>query len=264
MQALRTNISTRYNIAVLGMVCVTLLATAPVQATTTYGDFMGANYKFINVNETAVTTGDTEPLFGEPTISGDALVFTPKTFSSSAPDETPQPPNSDLTVGLLNFIVEAAPGKRITDLQFVESGGWIISATGILSENNYAGEAHATIAGTVFVNEIDNAPVFLPPISFGSSTPALKGPGGGAWALNEAIDLNAILASAGISPNVGVTKVTISVDDQLSTAASLGASAFIDKKLFGVNVVPEPSTGSMGLLGLIFGLSIMRRRNNKS
>jgi len=255
MQALRTNMSTRFHSAILGLVCVTLLATAPAQATTTYGDFMGDNFTYIDVKETAVSNGDTEPLFGPPTVIGDQLRFLPTVFKSESPVGTDQ---SDITDGRLDFMIEAKPGKRITDVQFFEGGAWAIVGGGA------GNSAFASLAGFLFIDEIDNAAAFLPPIPFGGQTPIFMGPGGNTWVLGDDIDLNAILANNGITPSLGVTKVTVALNDTLATSANLGSTSFIDKKFFGVNVVPEPSTGAMGMLGLVMGLSMMRRRNNQS
>jgi hypothetical protein len=75
------------------------------------------------------------------------------------------------------------------------------------------------------------------------------------WAGQLDANIPAFLQSQGYPASTPVTQIYLSLDEDLSTWTTFGASALIDKKLFGIAVetdpVPEPGTITLLLAGAV-------------
>jgi hypothetical protein len=244
--------------------CVALAAWIPSSLANpiNYGDFMGTSVTWVDVTEASAT--DNLPLFDMPTPAGDSLNFDPIGFSASA---TGLAPPIDLTDGQLLFMVVAKPGKAIANIKFAESG--VTTVTGVGTDLTYT---DVSAEGMLEINEVDGNPIDVidVPISLIFSHRA-----DGQWQLvtdGEAltlpwtgmqfIDLNAILDANNIPYDLGVTKLSVDLDNALIARSEQGSLAFIDKKdYFIVTVnVPEPATLMLLGLALIASLASFRSR----
>ena len=232
-----------------------------------YGDFMGNTVMYLNVREEATTVGDEEPLFGEPTISGDSLDFDPIGFDASATNGS-----SDITDSNLSFTVMAKPLHVIKNLTLSEAGDTTL--IGLAPAN-----AYSSVTAAVFVDilEVDGAGVALPGSNFSMLfTPSdgdydLITDGGGGpryhtiWTGSLLVDvmgiLDAAVANGDIPPyNVGATKISINMDNTLTALSEVGTFAVIAKKdAGGISItvnIPEPTSLALaGLCLLAFGLA---------
>ena len=100
-------------ILALGLLGVCPMASATAAAIN-YGDFLGTTVTFYQVTEDSGT--DPTPLFGAPTLSGDALSFNPPSFNASSQLQTPP---LDFTDGTLTTTIMANQGQSIEELRFM-------------------------------------------------------------------------------------------------------------------------------------------------
>lgn len=244
-------------------VAYAFIALLTLQATSfavpiNHGNFDGDTVMYIDVTEDT-NTGDAQPLFGEPTISGDALDFNPIGFSASATGAN----GVDQTDGQLFFMLQAKPGNGIQTLLLTEAGD--VSLTGFGTDATFAA---VTTNITLDILETDAGPAninhqttmnFIP--SDGDFGQATDGGGGplfsSNWSGGVLIELGAILASNGRAGETA-TKVNVNLDNVLSALSEDGTVATIAKKdadisglTIEVNMIPEPTTALLAVAGLL-------------
>lgn len=242
------------------------------QAAMVYDDVMADTVWLTNINESS-PTGDVSPLFGQPVASGDEFDFAPTGALSAQSNDGN---GTDSTDGKLSFMVVAKPGYAIDIFEVFESG----QATLLSAFAN--GDAFASVAGFVDIdiNEIDGEPVSIELDSMNMSFTPNNGQylhsavANGlqetiGWEGGVVVDLAAEIA--GLNASLGVTKITVTLDNILNaTTQGGGTSAGIDKKDFdiiittdgdpGTNNIPEPSTSLLLMVSTI-AMTIKSRRN---
>jgi hypothetical protein len=237
-------------------VCAALVLPSLVSAASlNYGDKVGADIIYRQVSEDSVT--DPVPLYGNPAISGNALLFTPVNFGAFASNGS-----LDITDSTLSTSIEAKPNKRIKQIAFAEAGDYTLVGGGTAATS-------AIVRAPYFVRvvEVDGAPIT--PLLYTSSLTFTPSNGdyflptdagaGVTFVGSTLIDIDAILAGAGIQGEA--TKVLFSMNNQLIATSEQGTISFIKKKTAdGVTittVVPEPaSLTAVGALTLL----VRRRR----
>jgi hypothetical protein len=237
------------------LAAVAAVPSAAWTASLNYGDKIAADLIYRQVTEDSIT--DPVPLFGNPIVSGNALVFSPQNFGATTTGG-----GIDITDATLSTTLEANPGKSISNIILNEAGDYSLTGTGTIFTT-------ATVTATYFlrITEVNNAPLPAPLASNGTlnlipsgGTFDLINDGGAGviWTGSANIDVNAILAAASMQ---GVaTKAILTFDNQLIAASETGSVSFIKKKTTDgvvIIVIPEPAT-----LGLIGGAAItmLRRR----
>lgn len=225
-------------------------------ASVNYGDKVGTGIIYRNVSEDSVT--DPVPLYGNPAISGNALVFTPVNFGAFATNGS-----VDLTDSTLTTMIEAKPGLAIQQISFAEAGDYTLVGTGTALTS-------AIVRAPYFVRVVEVDGVGIAPIQFNSSLSFTPSNGdyylptdaatGVTWTASTLIDVDAILANAGRTGKA--TKVFFSMDNQLIATSEQGTISYIKKKTAdGVTittVVPEPV--SLSALAGVSVLVLRRRR----
>ena len=246
-------------------VCVAALAATCPATTISYGDFTGAQVVFTNVLEQSST--DPVPLFGAPIATANSLAFSPITFSSSSSND-----DADITDSQLSLMMEAVEGRTITALEIDEAGDFTLSGSTT---------ATATVGAAVFWTILELDGVALPgPLPAGSTNVVFDqgaGPNGGMfelpgdvgaaqiWTGSLNVDLQSFLAAEGLTGNI--TKLSLTLDNTLSTSSTLGSSAFVKKKeaqQVGITVlteeIPEPAGAVLALLVFVSaGVFVARR-----
>jgi len=234
-------------------VCNAPAFAAPIN----YGTYVADNFTFVSVTEDSNT--DALPLFGAPTTSGDALVFSPTNFASSTTG-----PGSDITDGSVFTTIVANPGKVVSAVAMNEFGDYTLIGGG-----GYSTGASVGCAVNLQVQDVNGVPIT--PVTFQFNL--AFSPSGGTYSLAEdgmgvakqwngtlLADLDAALAARGISGHA--TRVYMTIDNVLATYAAAGDTATIKKKsLYGVGItpiVPEPSVLCLIALGALS--MILRRR----
>lgn len=205
-----------------------------------YGDYFGSNIDFIQVTEDSSTETPGTPVFGAPTLSGNALLWFPTTYSSFS-----QNGSADSTNGVLTVSLRSRPGEFIKSVTISEIGDYSLSGVGTAStfasvsssmfafapQNgiNYGGALTVTPKAT-FIRPIDSA---------------------GPWTAKRVIDVTGL----------GITQLDLTFSSTLSTGSESGTTAFIQKKQIGGPTlrIEVPAPGSLALVGL-GGLAALRRR----
>jgi hypothetical protein len=240
-----------------------------------HGSYTGTSVNYIDVTEDT-TTGDTQPLFGTPVFSGNSVDFNPSGFDALASGAG----GSDDTGGRLTFMLEAHSGDAITSVRFSEAGDTTLTGAG-----TDATSSEVTASGTITINDVDGAMLVMPivrPISL-AFTPSggsygLASDGGGLpiyhtqWSGSLSVNVAQILASEGLTPTLGATKVSVDLVNLLSARSQAGTTAIINKQDFGglsitVNQpggggdpeIPEPSAAILLGMGLAGGFAANRR-----
>jgi hypothetical protein len=244
---------------------LSLSVTAIPAASINYGDFNvpAAGIMFQDVTESSGT--DPVPQYGPPDPFVVGLDFDPKTFTSAASNGS-----ADISDGQLNFTIMGlvSPGGYvgISAISLFEAGDYSIAGAGTPGTSVTAG---AILRATITqVNGIAVAPINLVPINaaFGDSLPGpvVVAP----WSLGLFLDVGAQLVSLGYGANDVATKIEVAVNNALITTSEPGTVAFIAKKDFRIDLVPdpvgdpfipEPSTMVLAAI-VICGLPLLPRR----
>lgn len=229
-------------------------------------------YGGVSESNTEGTGGDdgmTASLFGAPTaVTGNAIDFSPTNFEAQSEDG-----GFDITDGQLNFMVVAAQGKVINNLQFTEAGDTTLGGSPSTDAT------FSSVTTDIFIDVIAIDGVNVPTIINIQDSMTFT-PSGGFFELNTdsgggffyqtvwngfvLIDIEQALIDQGIDFVNGATKINVAIDNTLSANSILGTSSFIKKKDFdGITVtsnVPEPSTTLLAMLGCLASLTSARRR----
>jgi len=211
-----------------------------------YGDFAGNNVIYRDVTETANTPGDTEPLFGPPTIASNSLGFLSASFAANASAQ-----NTDITDGQLNFTVEAIRGHVINNIAASESGAYTLQGTNgkPLTQIGYA-----LSLASVTVLEVDGAPLATPVPLNPISTSGLDKLDQGSdtdtpWSLAVWYDVDTALAQVGLGYTFGATKLELVIDNLLSAISGGDSLASIEKDSLVIDVnVPAPSVPTLTIV----------------
>ncbi len=250
-----------------------LFTAARCDAALMHPNVMGTDVTMTMIVEDS-PTGDSLPLFGPPTASGNNFDFNPTGAFSAQSTNGGLP---DATDGKLSFMIVAKQGFTIDVFQILENGIATLLApfTGT--------DAFASVSGIVDVdiNELNGVATS---IDLASKLMSF-GPNGGqylhsvvatdpqftaSWSGGATIDIDAELASLGYSPSQKATKITVTLDNiLLASTQGAGTIALIDKKDIdiiittgGSPVIPEPGSAALVLLGIttVAGLRLRGRR----
>ena len=262
-------------LAIFALTAELLLAlsgSSALAAPINYGDFMGNTVIYQMVTEDS-NSGDTPPLFGAPTVSGNSIDFDPVGFGASTTGG-----GIDMTDGNLSFMVKAKPGNSLQNIQIAEFGDTTLSGFG--TDTTFSS---VTMNGILNISEVDFVGInsIAIPISITNFSPSggmygLGTDGGGGplfnaiWSGSTLIDLTtgnptvaAAFAARGVVPTLGVTKISVNFDNTLTAISQVGTSALIAKKdtngIIVTTNVPEPASMAMVAVGLLFGMSCKRR-----
>lgn len=255
---------TRFTFAIAALIALASFQfsqAAPIN----YGDFMGTTVTYVGVSEDS-NSGDTPPLFGPPTVSGDSLDFNPVGFSASASGAG----GNDITDGNLQFMIVAKPGYAINSVNLNEAGDTSLAGFG-----TDATWTSVTGTGVLNINEVDGVGIsaISVPISmtfapsggtYGLASDFGGGPGGTiAWSGGVLLNVNAALTANQIPFVAGATKISINIDNTLTALSQAGTFALIAKKDFGglsvtVNV-PEPASVALCTLAAAILVTVRRR-----
>jgi len=232
-------------------------ATVAVVATHTHAAVMLGDFASPTVSYSSVTESSSGA-YGTPMLLGDKLIFAPTNMVANASNG-----EIDITDGVLAMMVESENDIGIETLEFEESGFYTLLDTG--------GEATRVLAGlavAINVLEIDGTPVALDPsvtnlstLIFSADLDDLGETFLDSWNGLVSFDL-ATAAQQQLGINGEITKINITIDNQLIAASEANSAAFIDKKVFefGVTLIPEPASAVLAGLGL--AVIAVRRRSS--
>lgn len=269
---LNTNRSSiRLGLIAAALVSLTFAATAArdaAAASINYGDFSGTTVMYLDVTESSIT--DPVPLYGDPQLVGNSLIFRPTDFGSTSTGAS-----SDMTDGQLSTTIMSTPNDVIHTIHIEESGDFLLAG----SSNAFA-MAMIMAPVNVRVTHIDGQEIMGPmpqaqiPLTLlhnGSPTDGIftlddEGAGPGLWSGSLTIDIDALIQQAGLSGHA--TKVLFSMDNKLATASEAGTVADIHKKdlalMLTTNPIPEPSTLVLcGIGAVVLGGAGWRRRRSQ-
>ena len=198
---------------------------------------------------------DQNDLFGPPTLTGDTLTFTPQNFNARAEGFL----DVDQVDGLLSVLIEAKPGEVVDGFRLTETGAFRLSAAGGAGTADTSVDVSVIVKATVLATDDPSfiTPVFLNVDESIFSANFADGILGRSWRSSINFDIARLASEAGVVGNV--TKVRLTLDNQLEARSELGTIAFIDKKAIGgvTITVPEP-TSALFVLGA--GTLLLRRR----
>lgn len=212
--------------------CMAQLNAAPIN----HGDFNAVGADFLQVTENSLT--DPGPLYAAPVVSGNSLDFSPIAFGSVATDG-----GLDSTSSTLTTVIQSKAGKHIPGLLITSRGEYALSGSG--------GAATAVsdfLTVSLDILEVDGIAFHLNLASSSSVGFNLAASGrgpfaSGLWHAESGFeDLNQVLSAHHIPFTRGVTKLSLSVGNTLSSAAEKGDSSNIAKRDLDITIVPEPST----------------------
>lgn len=221
-----------------------------------YGDFGPAfphgSTTYLDVTESSGT--DAVPVFGPPTIVGNALDFDPKGLVSFATNA-----QSDITDGQLNCGFTMLPGTAMSMLLVTEAGDYTLFGSGTSTT-----QLASALSARIRILEVDGTPLALPiDVVISTSTtrdlisdgPVLLAP----WSLDLLIDFGSVLVANDTPFTLGVTQANVVIDNTLLTISEDTSVVFLAKKEFYIEgtVVPEPATLALLALG---GLVLVHRR----
>jgi len=232
-----------------GIVALALcLGSNPLTASITYPDLTGSTVTYENITESSAT--DPVPLYGQPSISGDTLVFSPEVeFAASAPKVIGNTAvNADVTDGRLKFTVRANQGLFINTITLSEFGDYVASGLS---------DTQVTASGAIFASFFNGTQQvsvafdgYDPDPDTGGDSPFFAN-SSGVWLAEAFLNLS----------EYELTEVDIIINNTLTAVApNSNGAAFIAKKGFNVEVTAIPEPASMALFGVGTLLIIARRR----
>ncbi|MEM9351531.1 MAG: hypothetical protein AAGA92_00815 [Planctomycetota bacterium] len=250
----RTRFCTACLAAALPAVCAALALNPAARASMSYPDVMGSTVVFSDIVESAAP-GDVVPLFGGPTLAGDALDFSPNaSFSAASLDGGA----SDQTDGQLALTIEAKPGFVIDTIEITEVGFSTLTVAfsgdaltkvesfAVLSVLEVAGGPVAVPADSLFLD-------FLPDNIFQHSVDSA----------GEISFTEQWTGAGDFDPDGEVTKVALTVSNNLFAATEgSGTQASASKDNLNIRVttreaedneIPEPT----GVLLMVIGAAIV-------
>lgn len=211
-----------YMLLMIGCVC-----TEPATKADTihYGDLESIGMLYTNISESSAN--DALPLFGAPTLDGDALVFANPSFLAGASDN-----DLDFVDGRLNATVTAKNGRLISSFVLSEFGSFQI-----LGDD---AEVFASAIGFVSVNGI---------LYHDNFQYANINAGSGKWSGSLVFDFPEPVSS-----------FSLVVDNQLFARAGAGFFASIEKDGIRLTTatIPEPTVTLLGIV--LLGTMAGRRR----
>ena len=255
-------------LVVITAVCGVLTATVSQAVPINHGDRVGTTVTYLQVTEDVASPGDSTPLFGSPTISGDSLDFDPISFTASATGAG----GVDTTAANVEFDIQAHTNNFIQTVYLTEAGNTTLAGFG-------TNATFTSVTGNIEIDieQVDGLPVpggslnFTTAMTFTPSggTYALGTDGGGgpvfntSWSGIALIDIDSILNANSIPFVGGATLVTVSLTNTLVALSENGTQSLITKQdADGITItvnVPEPTTLAMGIAA-IAGLAGLRRR----
>lgn len=241
-------------IAANALAVIGLSLSAHTAEAASYGNFNdGPNrVSFLNV-------ADINGLFGAPTVSANSLDFSPMGFEADCSVSPGCPPTPHTVSDTLTLQIQASNQDFIGEIILREAGDTTLASF-------LDAFAATTVSADVFVdvlelngNSINNLNLNTQMVfnSGGTYTTVGEGTGTHLWNGFLKLDIDALIASAGLTGNA--TLVQISLSNTLTAFADSGASARIEKKDIdglAITVVPEPGTVllmGLGLAGLAYG-----------
>lgn len=183
--------------------------------------------------------GSDHGLFGDPTLVNDTFVFFPQGWRAESLNGVPASESDRLQVQLT-----AHEGQSFTGIVIHEEGDYGILGTGAVSAN---GSAFAVDLEQFRVasDTMDTSPVFPVATVTGTSGP---------WTGDVFIDLS--------DAGTPWTDLNLIFDNNLLAISGVGSIAFIEKKVIGITLIPEPGAIVMLAAGGLF-LFTSRRRSVK-
>lgn len=254
----------RAALALLSMIALSPVAQAlPIN----YGDFNGTTVDYLQVEEDT-NSGDTLPLFGAPSVSGDSLDFDPVGFNANATGAA----GVDVTDGNLNFTIMSHAGYAIDMVSLSEAGDTTLAGFG--TDMTFTSVTGIGVLNILAVDGVGIAPIAVPinlVFSPSGGTYGLATDGGGGpifssgWSGSWLKNVEQVLIDNNVAYNLGATKVSINLDNTLTALSEAGTFALIAKKDFGgvsitVNI-PEPATWILiSVCGLVAAAGGRRRQ----
>lgn len=250
--------------AALGLGLVALLSPLSQAASINYGNFgpVAPGISFENVTETSVT--DSVPLYGSPVAYATGLDFNPMGFVAYGVGG-----GGDITDGQMNFTIAGqvvnGNATAISSVTLSEGGDYTLVGTGTAATQVQGGAIM-----NVTIKEIDGiavAPIILAPVNASVAFNLVANNGlAQPWSLGLTSNISAQLAALSIPFTVGATKVDVALNNTLTAISEPSTIAFIAKKDFRIDlvpdtgVIPEPSTLALAGLALCGIGAVSRRR----
>jgi len=250
----------------VGVVLLVLALGSPTAAWAAfYGTYNGTNVTYSDVE-------DVNGLFGAPTVAGNDLGFSPSTFEADCSLSPSCPPAPAAATDTLTLEISTDPGYSISafdiqfggDFNFESVVGALGAATAvanlfvdILEVDGQSINVISAVQAADF--EINGSGVIQQ--AGLTSTSAVEGYGTHTFTGSASVALGQILAANAVSGVV--TRAIVSLDVSITAFAGSGATSRIEIKdtgeqVFGVTIIPEPTTAALLGLGLI-GLASRRR-----
>ncbi len=245
-------------------ICALVLSSAvikitPAVASIDYGDFSGTNVNYLQVTESSTTNSNA--LYGQPTVTANAIEFGPNSFGASSSNGAA----TDTTQGDLTTTLSADPNIQVLGLQFEEEGDYTLEGTGTA-----ATAVSVTAPVTITILEVNGAPitpivsnanlVFTPSGSY--ALPGNEGAGVD-YTGSAMVNLSSLVMGAGY--NGQATEVSWDLDNTLTASSEPGTVALIAKKAVSGSVMVQPVLGvpepaSLSLVVVALPLLAARRR----
>jgi hypothetical protein len=282
-QQVKGKIKMRIHVVSLGSLALLLGVASSAWAVPTdyaYGNFNGANFDFVTVNETVQCENLIGPTcntggaaqFQTPIVVGDQLLFSPTSFDASAAGVTATIVQTHSTIS--TGIASTVPGAYVDQILITEGGDINLSAFPPGGGTGATGVI-ASLGGTVLITGALNVSYIGQIIDFGGAgtdfeavfTPGpvlnqlyvgLQPAGQFGWSGSVLIDI------ASLFP--GVTSVQLVYNNILQANAESGTSSSIQKKAISgpsITVIPEPGTAVL-LFGGLLVLAISNSRNRRA
>ncbi len=191
-------------------------------------------------------------LFGAPTVTGDALFFTPTTYKAQSFNGTGFASASQT----FNIAVNANSGYLVSALNLSEDGDYYNIGTG----------SSVAVGGKFYARDLESPMTPAASSKIQSSLPLTDMTSMADFETTDWTSHANIAIPAGWGGADGIVSgVNVTIENiLLANSTTLGAAAFIEKKFVGLNVVtapvPEPETYAMLLVGLgLVGFAVRRR-----